>query len=400
MAHPYGNLGEKQAGGIEMAGMNDNETVGCGMDVIYLLNSLCIGGSESKTVRIANGLAERGLRVGIAYLNGPEDLLQSLNERVERWYLSRKGKFSPATVARLRRIFKSARPKVVIAVNLYPLIYLAPASLLAGIRKPKTVSLLNTSTPTEAYSPAKRLLYSALLGCIDYIVHGCEANRSQWHTPRSIAWRHSGVIYNGVDTRRMHPEALAASVQECRRSLRVPVNRFVLGSVGRLVPEKNQRLLLNVLRRVRDQGLDAHLLLAGDGPLRGELESHACDIGVLAEVTFTGALQDVRPALKAMDLFVLPSIAVETFSNAALEAMAMRLPVILSDIGGAAEMIGDGVEGIIMNRAVMEEVLPHLVLHLADDPQWRARLGSAARRRVEERFSVESMLDHHKALIP
>ena len=72
------------------------------------------------------------------------------------------------------------------------------------------------------------------------------------------------------------------------------------------------------------------------------------ELEVADRVSFIGELDDVRPVLTALDVFVLPSTAVESFSNAALEAMAIGRPVILSDIGGAREMIDDGVEGYVV----------------------------------------------------
>ena len=95
--------------------------------------------------------------------------------------------------------------------------------------------------------------------------------------------------------------------------------------------------------------VDAHLVIAGDGPLRDFLARRAVELEVADRVSFVGELDDVRPVLTALDVFVLPSTAVESFSNAALEAMAIGRPVILSDIGGAREMIDDGVEGYVVS---------------------------------------------------
>src|SRR5690606_8101621 len=116
-------------------------------------------------------------------------------------------------------------------------------------------------------------------------------------------------------------------------------------------------------------------------------------------VTFAGLQHDVRPALAAMDVFVLPSTHVETFSNAALEAMAMGKPVVLSRIGGAREMIRDGVEGFTIEPSDLEPRLKVLLAQLCADGDRVARLGQAARERAVSEFSLDAMVSSYAALI-
>jgi glycosyltransferase involved in cell wall biosynthesis len=115
-------------------------------------------------------------------------------------------------------------------------------------------------------------------------------------------------------------------------------------------------------------------------------------------VILCGTLDDVRPALELMDVFVLPSVAVETFSNAALEAMAMEKPVVLSDLGGAREMIVDGSSGYICRRGDLESLTVQLS-RLACDKNERHRLGQNARKRVAEEFSLSGMVGSFEALL-
>src|SRR5690606_9478499 len=139
-----------------------------------------------------------------------------------------------------------------------------------------------------------------------------------------------------------------------------------VGSVGRLAPEKNQMPLIDAVADLRAKGADVHLMLVGDGPLRSALQRRVEQRGISGAVTFTGALSDVRAALKTFDVFVLPSLS-ETFSNAALEAMAMQVPVILTRTGGAAEMIEPGREGYIVDVADLPRQLPELLNQLRLD---------------------------------
>jgi glycosyltransferase involved in cell wall biosynthesis len=164
-------------------------------------------------------------------------------------------------------------------------------------------------------------------------------------------------------------------------------------------PEKNQEVLLTMMRSLRVARVDTHLVIAGDGPLRAQLERRATELEVADRVHFIGAIEDVRPMLAALDIFVLPSIAVESFSNAALEAMSMGRPVLLSNIGGAREMIQDGVEGYVIAPTELAARLPAIVAALYADPRKRKQMGIAARDRAVTCFSVPAMVAGYRGLL-
>lgn len=365
------------------------------LDALFVLNSLTVGGSERKAVRVANALAARGIKTGIARLNGPDTLLSQLDVRVQRWDLQRSGRFSLLAVLRLKRLIDTHRPSVVFGMNLYPALYMVTASFLLGRRRPRTVALINTAC--GAGMPLwRRWFYRAVLQRADLSAHGCEAYRRTWEPGGAPA--RTGVIYNGVDTAEFDPATLGASAADCRARFGVPEGRFVIGTVGRLVAGKNHGVLLETAQRLHTSGCNVHILLAGEGPQRAELTASAERLGLRSRVTITGMLTDVRPALQAMDVFVLPSMGVETFSNAALEAMAMSKPVVLTDVGGAREMLG-GVGGHVLSVQELSARLPALLKQLCADSGRRARMGAAARTRAQTHFSFEGMLDRYVALI-
>ena len=133
--------------------------------------------------------------------------------------------------------------------------------------------------------------------------------------------------------------------------------------------------------------------------MRSELQRRAEERGIRPHVTFAGAQRDVRPALSAMDVFVLPSTHIETFSNAALEAMAMCKPVVLSRIGGAVEMVREGMDGVTLDTTSLATSLPSLLARLQADRAWREGLGQAARIRVIQRFSLHTMVERYASLM-
>ncbi|MDY6948155.1 MAG: glycosyltransferase, partial [Pseudomonadota bacterium] len=352
------------------------------LDVLFVLNNLAVGGSERKTVRLANACAARGMRVGVAYLNEPTTLLEDIAAGVATFFLSRQGRFSLKANAALRQLIEQRRPRNVVSVNLYPALYVVLATRWARHR-PRTIGLMNT---TEMRSGArwKRGFYIRVLRHLDWTVYGCELQRDAWLSAENTMRSRSSVIYNGVDLARFQAPYAEGVTQRATHG--IGENAFVVGTVGRLAAEKNQLPLIDAVAELRALGADAHLMLVGDGPMRAALQQRAEQRGISSAVTFTGALRDVRAALRAFDVFVLPSLS-ETFSNAALEAMATQLPVILTRTGGAAEMIEHGREGYIVDVAELPRQLPELLNQLRLDNVLRARMAAAAGARAQQSFS-------------
>ena len=363
------------------------------LDVLFVLNNLAVGGSERKTVRLANAFAARGMRVGIAYLNEPTTLLEDITPGVATFFLARQGRYSLKANAALRQLVEEQRPRNLVSVNLYPALYVVTATRWSRYR-PRTIGLMNT-TELRRGARWRRGFYTRVLRYLDWTVYGCELQRDAWLSAETAMRSRSSVIYNGVDLARF--SAASAEGVTLRATYGIGENAFVVGTVGRLVAEKNQLPLIDAVAQLRALGADVHLILVGDGPMRATLKYRAEQLGISSAVTFTGALSDVRAALRALDVFVLPSLS-ETFSNAALEAMAMQLPVILTRTGGAAEMIEHGREGYIVDVADLPRQLPELLNQLRLDDVLRTRMAAAAGARVQQSFSWEGMVSAYQQI--
>lgn len=363
------------------------------MDVLFVLNNLAVGGSEKKVVRLANALSTRGMRVGLAYLNEPTTMLKDISEHVVTVFLSRQGRFSLKAHTTLRKLIEEHRPRNVVSVNLYPALYVVTATRGARHR-PRTIGLMNT-TEMRRGGGWKRRFYRGVLRYLDWTVYGCELQRDTWLSADSPMRARSSVIYNGVDLNRFAAARVGGAGQ--RAQYGISEKAFVVGSVGRLVAEKNQMPLVDAVADLRATGADVHLMLVGDGPLRSALEQRTAERGLSGAVTFTGSLPDVRAALKVLDVFVLPSLS-ETFSNAALEAMAMQLPVILTRTGGASEMIEHGKEGYIVDVADLSKQLPGLLDQLRTDNVLRIRMATAAAQRAQREFSWDGMVESYQSM--
>lgn len=369
-----------------------------GHPVIFLLSTLEIGGSETKTVRLVNRLAQNGWPVHLLYLNAPSTLSRQLDKDVPCWCLNRAGRFSFGAMIRLSRYINRVGARTIVAVNLYPSLYAHAASILGPSVRIRRVVTVNTTDHLSRSEEARMRLYAPILRRAEHVIFGCQAQLEQWTLQYAIAADRCTVIYNGVDTLRFSPHAAVAESVALGAQLGFAPGDFVVGTVGQLRPEKAQGILIEAIALIRKAVPNVRALMVGNGSERSALEGKAEALGVADRVTFLGEVQDVRPALGLMSVFVLTSTAVETFSNAALEAMAMANPVILSNIGGAREMVADRLNGYIVPKAHVGQLAARL-RNLAEAPELRHLIGLSARKAVEEHFSFSRMVRDFEAIL-
>ena len=208
--------------------------------------------------------------------------------------------------------------------------------------------------------------------------------------------RRNSVIHNGVDTHEFRDRWGETERARFRRALGLSAEDFVIGLSGLLRPEKNHLQLVDAVALLRARGLPARALMIGDGEMRGAVEARARELGIGGKITVTGFQSDVRPYVGVCDVMTLCSVT-ETFSLAAIEAMAMRKPFVHSDVGGAAEMIVPGENGFLFPVGDTRTYADRLAA-LAD-PAAARRMGDAARALVERRFSEEAMVDRYELLL-
>jgi len=154
------------------------------------------------------------------------------------------------------------------------------------------------------------------------------------------------VIHNGVDTARWHLPDTVFDRAAFRAGLGIPANATVIAMTAAFRPEKNHAGAISALQLLHaEKRTPAYLLFIGSGPQLEQIRTLAQNSAIASYIVFAGSQKDVRPFLWASDLFTLTSTSVETFSIAALEAMACGLSGVLTDIGGASEMIKPGITG-------------------------------------------------------
>lgn len=166
---------------------------------------------------------------------------------------------------------------------------------------------------------------------------------------------------------------------------------LVVGFVGRLVAQKGVDVLIDAVPRVRARHPTAVTVIVGDGPLAPELRARAAALGLGDCVRFVGWIADARRVMPACDVIVVPS-RWEGLGLVALEAMACARPVVASRVDGLAEIVEPAATGLLV-PAGDAAALAEAVASVLDRPAWGQALGTAGRRRVVERFSIDAMAD-------
>ena len=196
------------------------------------------------------------------------------------------------------------------------------------------------------------------------------------------------LVPNGVDLKRFAPRPASPAL---RATLGVPPAAPVAVSIGRHVPEKGYRHLVDAAAALDRARPGAHWIFVGDGELRGELEARARRSGLESRVHFTGWRDDVADVLALADVCVLPSES-EGFGRVLVEAMAMGRAVVATAIGGVPDVVVAGETGLLVPPAD-PAALAEAVRALLDDPARAARFGAAGRARAESTFSLGAHVD-------
>jgi glycosyltransferase involved in cell wall biosynthesis len=355
------------------------------------------GGQPQRILMESRELARRGHAVALAV---PGDGI--LADRAREAGLTVFGDFRfrpPAElpsfvrdVRELRRVVRDWKPSILhshgsqdtwvtLVANRWP----------GGARLPHVLTRHNTKRVSDTL--ANRFLYRR----IDRLVV----------VSASVLDRYGTFIRRGI----VHPDSvpvIASSIeidrfrgpsdpQRLRRELGLPDDAVVAGCVGRLVPDKGQRHLIEAAALLRERHPALHLVLAGTGTDEAALRALTTERGLEGHVHFLGFRTDIPEVTAAFDIAVLPSVDCDASSAVIKEAMALGRPVIATDIGGAREMLDPGPSGLLVpprDASALAGALDALLR----DPERAARLGATGPALVAERFSPTRLAEDSLAL--
>jgi glycosyltransferase involved in cell wall biosynthesis len=337
------------------------------------------GGVHTVTQILARGLSDRGHDVRVfGYRKG---LLRERTENIARFEPIVGGiDFNPRVLWKVGAEMRRNRPDVVLTLMKKDTTMTAVVAGLMGI--PVVIRHANNRPlKDDVYH---RTLYGRLPSL--HIVNADATRKTllesaPWLSPEKIK-----LIYNGVDADR-YQSARPADIG-------VPSGSVAIGYVGAFEPRKGVIDLATAWPRIAARVPNAHLLFCGKGSLETQMRS---TLAADPRVHWLGHREDVPSVMRALDMLVLPSY-VEGAPNVVLEAMASAVPVVATAISGTPELIRDGVDGkLIPDRNV--DALVNALVGLASDPVLRAKMADSARRRAQEKFTIDSMIDSYEAVL-
>ena len=203
--------------------------------------------------------------------------------------------------------------------------------------------------------------------------------------------RHWRVVHNGTDLERFRPEPTTLPAD-----IPIPEGAPVVTILGRLGTGKGQETAVAAWPAVLAGAPEARLLLVGDGPLEAPLRAQAEALGLHERVIFAGRRSDVQRILAASTLACLPTVC-EALPTALIEAAACGIPAVATEGSGVAEVVDDGVTGLLTPYADSHR-LASAVLELLNDEARRSAMSAAARRRAEERFDAHLWVERLRAI--
>ncbi len=354
------------------------------------------GGTERQARAVCGALAARGHRVEVLArkLPGPEQVVPGVTVHVKIRAIDRGRLFglTYAASAVAQMVHETRRADVLQAHHLY---LDALAALLAGRlwRRPVVAKMVGAGPGGDLdrlRRTAGGLLLLRFLHRLDAVIAPSRTCRTELLKAGFAAGR-IHVIANGVDTSLFRPEP---ALERTRPSSFGEGPAVVF--TGRLIEAKGLLELSEAWALLLHRVPNAHLVLVGSGPLEAELSRSAALPPLAGRVHFTGEVLDVRPYLRAAAAFVLPSWA-EGFSNALLEAMAMGLPCVATEIGPIVDAVSNGEEALLV-PVKSPRALAAALATILTRPDIADRLGRAARKRVEAEFSLEREVDALEAL--
>jgi glycosyltransferase involved in cell wall biosynthesis len=361
------------------------------MKILYIIGGLGVGGAERQLLYLVEKVA-RLAEVTVVSLSGSYVALLPEFSRlagVRTILCPKRSGIDPLLIPRLVAILRRERPAIVHTYLRTAGYWGRVAACLAGV----PIRIAGERSIEIERGRLANLLDRMLSYVTDRVVVNSAAIRDYLISTEALDPAKIEVIHNGVPVShgRLEPEARAT-----RRELGLGESEHVVAFIGRLAPEKNPGLFLEMAQAVLRSGLKCAFLVVGDGPLRATLSEQVRQLGIAASVRFVGVRSDVPRILRTVDLLALTSDR-EGLPNIILEALAAGVPAVATDVGGVGELLADGVTGYLVPQRDLSALVDRVV-GMLNDQEFRAECGRRGREYVQSHFSISTMIVRTVAL--
>ncbi|GAC1617252.1 MAG: glycosyltransferase [Candidatus Acidiferrum sp.] len=336
-------------------------------------------GGQNQALLILKGLYERGHLAELVAAKGSALARRASASGICVHYVERGVAWLPA-VLKIRDLLRSGRIDLVHANESHAL---TAAWLARAHRRVPLLFSRRVGYPLRQNWISRRrfIATSKIIAVSNWVATQVEASGVP---PEKIF-----VLYEGEN---LHPVPTPDQRAGARSTWGLAPDAFVLGCVGVFLPDKNQDKLIRALALLRQEFPSMMLLLAGDGPCRVELEALARELGVIDAVIFAGFLKDVRTVYATLDMFLFPSLF-EGLGTSLLAAMSYGIPSMAFRRCAFPEIIEHEKSGLLAEEPEIPAIMA-AIRRVATDREFAQRLGEAARKQVEMKFSADGMVEN------
>jgi glycosyltransferase involved in cell wall biosynthesis len=374
--------------------------------VLRVIARLNVGGPALHVTYLARGLAERGYETTLVAgdVGRGEESMAFVAEHAGVEVVTLPGlsrELSPLRDAlaalRLARLIRRVRPDVVHTHTAKAGAVGRTAAILAGPRRPVVVHTFHGHVLRGYFGTVGTLVFRTIETILarfsDRLVAVSPEIRDELVSLRVAPRDRFSVVRLGIE---LEPRVrFDGDPGEVRRRLGIPAGKFVVGWFGRMTAVKRTDDLLTMLAGVRERGVDALLLLVGDGDDRERLEQGAHDLGLARSCLFLGYQEEVAPWYAICDAVVLTS-ASEGTPVTIIEALAAGRPVVATMVGGVPDVVDEDETGFLVRPHDTHALAERLEI-LARDPDRRRAMGELGRERVLRRYAVERLVAGREA---
>ena len=361
------------------------------LKILHVTFNMGIGGTEQVIRQLVSGLPPNRFDNVILCIDGSvgETGKQLEEQGTSVVAFKRKPGFDMGLVRKMHRLIKEGGIDILHCHQYTPWVY----GWLAARGTDTRVIFTEHGRFHPDHHRYKAVLVNPLMALMTQgVVAISKATRSALSQYEFVPMKRIEVIYNGIQP--LAPDLVA--VDSIRRGFGIEGSDFVLGTVARLDPVKNQILMLDAFAEVLKEKPNCWLLIVGDGPDRALLENKANELGVSGRTIFTGFIAQPLNYLAAMDVFLLSSHT-EGTSMTLLEAMSLGIPAVVTNVGGNPEIVVDNKTGILTEPGSLE-AFARSIKKLISDRAMLENFSRESRATFARAFSLERMIASYELL--
>lgn len=351
--------------------------------ILFVVRSLHVGGMEQMVIELAGALDPAKYEIQFCTIEDPGQLADQVAARgIELTALNKPPGLRPGYIAKLRTILNEWQPDIIHTHNDTGHFYAA----LANAARLKRCKLIHTKHGRGDIDDRKAITRNWLSSYLsDLVIAVSDDVASVCRDIEHVRSKKVRTIINGI---KLEPYLNLKRDTHGETSI-------TFGHVGRLSAVKNQRLQLTAFAEVLRKVPEARLEIAGDGPLRAELQATSQELNLGSSVTFLGYRSDIADVLRDVDVFLLSSVS-EGTPLVVIEAMAAGLPIIATNVGGLPDMISDCRTGYLVASGDVDGMTKRM-LDLACNQDQRFTFGERGREVAKSRYSLDRMVNDYEA---